>query len=107
MRRFLLVALLFGCSSPPAIEDHPCPPGNTLTYENFGKDFFESYCVRCHGGPNGYSSRALNTLESVRASRERIFANSTGDNPPMPPGPDDPPEHLRQDLANWLACGAK
>ncbi len=101
----LMAVVALGCSSP-SVEEHPCPPGNKLTYDNFGKDFFASYCVRCHGGPNGYSSRALNTVESIRASRERIFANAIGDNPPMPPGPDDPPEHLRRDLADWLACGA-
>lgn len=106
MRRFLFVALLLTNCSSPKLEDHPCPPGNTLTYQNFGQDYFQSYCVRCHGGPNGYSSRAFTTVESIRADRERIFTNATGDNPPMPPGPDDPPEKLRQDLANWLACGA-
>jgi hypothetical protein len=102
----LLVALITGCSSA-SIDDHPCPPNNTLTYDNFAKDFFAAYCVRCHGGANGYSSRSFTTLESIRANRERIFTNAVGDNPPMPPGPDGPSDELRSKLADWLACGAR
>jgi hypothetical protein len=99
-------ALLFGCSSAEKIEDHPCPQGSTLTYANFGQEFFAAYCVRCHGGPGGYSSRAFTTVESIRASKDRIYVNAAGDNVTMPPGPDDPSEDERKKLADWLACGA-
>ena len=52
-----LVACVAACAGE-SIDDHPCPPGGTtLTYESFGEGFFEAWCVRCHGGPNGYSSR--------------------------------------------------
>lgn len=103
----LATAILAACSGAETIDQHPCPPGGTtLTYENFGKGFMDSYCVRCHGGPNGYSSRAFTTVESIRANKDRIYANSAGDNTFMPPGPDDPPRSERDNLANWLACGA-
>lgn len=100
--------LAVGCVSiPEELADHPCPDGGTtLTWENFGHDFMRSYCVHCHGGPNGYSSRALNTVEAVRVQRDRIFINSALDNTAMPPGPDDPPRDERVKLAEWLACGA-
>jgi hypothetical protein len=105
---FALVSLaaLLGCSGAEKLSEHPCPPGNTLTYDNFGEQFFASYCVRCHGAANGYSSRAFTSVQAIRADRERIFVNAADDNTTMPPGPDDPPESERKKLADWLACGA-
>lgn len=109
MRAFQFLVLcgcLFACGER-TLASHPCPEnGSTLTYQNFGERFFTSYCVACHGGPHGHSSRAFNTLTLIQASRERIFTNATGENPPMPPGPDDPaPEELAK-LSEWLSCGA-
>jgi hypothetical protein len=107
-RALLLIAFAMshlGCGADE-LEDHACPPGNTLTYETFGRGFFTVHCVSCHGGPNGYSSRSYTTVESIRADRERIFINAAGDNTTMPPGPDDPPVEARRKLADWLACGA-
>ena len=96
------------CVDFDVMADHPCPPsGTTLTWDNFGNDFMAQWCVACHGGPNGYSSRALNTLESVQANRERVFANAAGRNVAMPPGPQDPSQADRDKLALWLTCGAK
>jgi hypothetical protein len=110
-RAVLLPALFLGlaaaCSFGASIEQHPCPPGGTnLTYVNFGQGFFTAYCVRCHGGPGGYSSRAFTTLDAIRAEKDRIFINAAADNTSMPPGPDGPPDSARQELADWLACGA-
>jgi hypothetical protein len=102
----LVAAVLVACVGTP-IQDHPCPPGGTtLTYENFGAAFFQDYCIRCHGGPNGYSSRSFTTLDAIRAEEDRIFINAAGSNTFMPPGPDGPPQSARDDLADWLACGA-
>ena len=88
------------------MKDYPCPQGSTLTYDNFGKDFMQTYCVRCHGGPNGYSSRAFTDVDLIRANAADIFRNAAEDNVTMPPGPDDPPKDERYKLAEWLACGA-
>jgi hypothetical protein len=105
-RLAVLLLLLAGCSGTP-IDQHACPPGGTtLTYDNFGKGFFDAYCVRCHGGPNGYSSRAYTTLDAIRANKDRMFVNAAADNRSMPPGPDGPPDSARAELADWLACGA-
>lgn len=103
---FALIAFLAAGCAAEHIEDHPCPQDAQLTYDNFGKDFFARWCVHCHGGPNGYSSRAFTTVEAIRADRDRIFVNAADDNTSMPPGPDDPPEADRKKLADWLACGA-
>jgi len=103
----ILGAVIAACSGADTIDQHACPPGGTtLTYDNFGKQFINDYCVSCHGGPNGYSSRAFTTVESIRASKDRIYANAAADNTFMPPGPDDPPKSERDRLADWLACGA-
>lgn len=105
MRALILAMMLVGCGAE-TLDEHPCPPNNTLTYENFGKQFFNAQCVRCHGGPNGYSSRSFTSVEAIRSDRERIYVNAAGPNKAMPPGPDDPPESERNKLADWLACGA-
>ena len=55
------------------------------------------------GAPPDYD---FGTLESVRHWKRRIFARAAADNVTMPPGPDDPPEADREQLAEWLACGA-
>jgi mono/diheme cytochrome c family protein len=109
---FLLLGLTNLACAPAAASD-PCPPqGTKLTYENFGRVFFEQRCVSCHGGGGGashshsYSSRAYVTLPLIQSDRENIRENATGTNPPMPPGPDDPSEDERAKLSEWLACGA-
>jgi mono/diheme cytochrome c family protein len=88
------------------MSDHPCPSTSTLTYENFGQQFFQTWCVSCHGGPNGYSSRAFTDLDTIRAQAADIFRNAAEDNTTMPPGPNNPPQEDRYKLADWLACGA-
>lgn len=103
----LAVACFTACNPGTDISEHPCPPeGTEHTYENFGEAFFATYCVECHGGPNGYSSRAFVTVQSIRDQRDRVFLNSAADNTYMPPGPDGPSEAERNMLADWLACGA-
>jgi hypothetical protein len=102
-----LAAVLVACHVETSIEDHPCPPGGTrLTYDDFGQPFFDAWCIRCHGGPNGYSSRSFTTVESIRSQADRIFVNAAADNTSMPPGPDGPSPEDRAALADWLACGA-
>lgn len=98
---------LFGCASETTLEGHPCPDaGTTLSYDMFGKSFMSRHCTSCHGGGDGHSSRSFATLESIRVQRDRIFANAAEGNMAMPPGPDGPTLREREDLADWLACGA-
>jgi mono/diheme cytochrome c family protein len=111
---FMLLAITNIVACAPAAASDPCPPqGTKLTYENFGRAFFEQRCVSCHGGGGGgashshsYSSRAYVTLPLIQSDRENIRKNATGANPPMPPGPNDPSEDERAKLSEWLACGA-
>ncbi len=94
------------------LEDATCPPGGTkLTYENFGQVFFGSYCNECHSAPDGQrqgapDSYVFGTLAEIQANKARIYADSAGTNNSMPPGPDDPPLAKRDQLGEWLSCGA-
>jgi uncharacterized membrane protein len=107
----LALALLFaGCADAPVtMAEMPCPDtGTQLTYASFGQRFFADHCDRCHtaakhGAPEGYR---FDTLEDVHRHAERIFVRAAGPNTTMPVGPNDPPADQRDQLAEWLACGA-
>ena len=107
----LLPALVPGCNLVD-FKDYPCPQGGTtVTYDNFGKTFFAAWCNRCHSAPDGDrdgapDAYAFDTVEAIRAQKERIFDRAASTNDSMPPGPNDPPLDQRQKLADWLACGA-
>jgi len=99
-----------GCAEP--FEDAVCPSeGTDLTYDNFGKRFFQHQCNGCHsvgsedrrGAPEGVN---FDDLDEIHDWTEYIYDRSAGVNDSMPPGPDDPPIEERDDLAEWLACGA-
>jgi hypothetical protein len=101
------IGLVAACSGATRLDDTPCPPqGTAHTYENFGRAFFAVHCTSCHGGPNGYSSRAFSSVEAIRIARDRIFVNAAADNASMPPGPDGPTPDERAALGEWLVCGA-
>ena len=108
----LTLLLVVSCKPETTLEDTPCPPsGTTLRYASFGQAFFASHCQTCHGQPTADrrgapSSFDFGTLEAVRHHKSRIFARAAADNTTMPPGPDDPPRRERDQLAEWLACGA-
>lgn len=103
-RLFVLAA----CAAEPLeLADMPCTT-TTLTYDNFGARFLDEHCNTCHttskaGAPSGYK---FDTRAQVQQHAARIFIRAAGPNTTMPPGPDDPPESERDQLAEWLACGA-
>jgi len=107
MKRLLL--LLAACTDPMPIDDATCPPeGTALTYDNFAADFFAVHCNSCHssgtaGAPQAYR---FDTHDEVVDHAARIFIRAAGPNVTMPPGPSDPPAADRDQLAEWLACGA-
>lgn len=111
--RLLTFAVLAGCAANAMpMEDYPCPPqGTQLTYESFGREFLDTYCNRCHNASEGHRSGApesyrFETIDDVREHAERIFVRSAASNTTMPPGVGDPPADGREQLAEWLACGA-
>lgn len=100
----LLVAACGGSLGDPT--GSPCPPGSTLTYENFGRNFFTQNCIRCHAGQE---SPTLATLDSIQAHASDIdkaaAAGLNATNDSMPEGTSIPREE-RLKLGEWLACGA-
>ena len=94
-----------------------CPPTQTLTYENFGRDFMQKNCLRCHSSSVTGAARAgapsdhnFDTLDEIQGLREHIDqragAGPAATNVNMPPGPPAPTEDERKKLGEWLACGA-
>ena len=93
-----------------------CPQGSTLTYNNFGKAFMQSYCTRCHsstltgGARNGAPAfHDFDTLEGVKAVSDHIdeaaAAGPNSVNEYMPEGGTKPSMMERQQLGEWIACG--
>ena len=109
----VLWALLFGSCTPyTEISEQPCPPiGTLLTYENFGAGFMNTYCQSCHGSQSTDRAGApgdfiFDTVAQVRQHRARIYVRAAGRNTTMPPGPVDPPQSERDQLAEWLSCNS-
>jgi uncharacterized membrane protein len=92
-----------------------CPTGSTLAYESFGRNFFATYCVRCHGSdkvaadrhgaPTGYN---WDEYDSIALHATEIDAMAAGGprriNTTMPPGDPLPGDAERRQLGQWLAC---
>jgi uncharacterized membrane protein len=95
-----------------------CPQGSTLTAQNFGITYMNTYCTRCHsvqrtGGGRANAPKDVNydTLDEIRADAKRIHeqAGVNADdsvNTDMPPSAPVPTEAERRQLSEWLACGA-
>ncbi|MDB4932129.1 MAG: hypothetical protein JWM10_4613 [Myxococcaceae bacterium] len=84
-----------------------CPTNSTLTYDNFGRQFFATYCDRCHAAG---TRPTYSTLAQIRADRSAIdLAAAAGDsnvNTSMPESGTAPTEAVRRQLGEWLACNA-
>lgn len=108
----LLLLTLLGCKPFEEIGDRPCPPGGTaLTYGNFGAAFLGAHCQSCHGSQATDRRGApgdfiFDSPDQARRHAARIFVRSAAGNTSMPPGPEDPPAAARDQLAEWLRCGA-
>jgi uncharacterized membrane protein len=104
--------MLASCKPYEEIDEHPCPPqGTTLSYANFGAAFFDRYCQSCHGSAAADRKGApgeflFDTRDQISRHLARIYVRSAAGNDSMPPGTEDPPRSERDQLADWLACGA-
>ncbi len=122
MTRAVFLAFLLAASLLPACSDGGggstgavCPPSNPPTYESFGKNFFDTYCVSCHdsgksGAARGGAPASLNynTLAGVMKDLSIIDAEAAagpdGTNTAMPPGTPAPTVAERTTLGEFLAC---
>ena len=108
----LLPACIGAGSFFESIDERTCPSeGTELTYDGFGRGFLVAHCQRCHGShvtdrEGAPGEFIFDTHEQAVRHRVRIYARSAAGNDSMPPGPDDPPRDQREQLAEWLVCGA-
>ena len=118
-RVVLVVAAVLGAAACPGPEPEPtgatCPPGSTLTYENFAAPFMTAYCTRCHsstlfgadrnGAPifHDFDSETgiLNVANHVD---EEAAAGPNAVNELMPPDGAKPTDAERFQLGEYLAC---
>ena len=93
-----------------------CPQGSTLTYNNFGKAFMQSYCTRCHSSDLTGAARNgaptfhdFDTLSGIKAVSNHIdettAAGPASVNEGMPEDGAKPTLTERQQLGEWIACG--
>lgn len=94
-----------------------CPTPQTLTYQDFGKAFVGTYCLRCHstnvkgaarqGAPDDHN---FDTLDEVQGLREHMDQKAgsgpAATNTDMPRNDPKPTVEERKKFAVWLACGA-
>lgn len=99
---------------PPydSLAERPCPPDSALTWENFGQPYMVSWCTACHSSALDEAHRAFapvdvnfDDLDGVRAQAEAIWNRSGDQNNTMPPA-GVAPAIEREQLGEWLACGA-
>jgi hypothetical protein len=112
---FLSLLLVAACGTPPTPTGSTCPPDNTLTYDNFGADFMEAYCTRCHDshlmGPDRHGAplyHDFDTLEGVLEVHDHVDEQAAiGPNAAnrfMPYDGDKPSDDERRQLGQWIAC---
>jgi hypothetical protein len=96
-----------------ALWARPCPANTTLSYESFGRGFFEHYCLHCHstalaGRDRGGAPQGVNfdTLDAIAAHKDAIWHMAADDNMEMPASGPAPSASERHQLGDWLACGA-
>jgi len=76
-----------------ASPDTGCDP--SITYASFGMSFLDTYCNRCHAW----------TQEAAQLGGSAI-SNAAGPGGFMPPGVPIPTGAERQELVQWIDCGA-
>ncbi len=111
-----LVLFLAGCEGGEPT-GATCPTDSTLTYANFGENFMASYCTTCHGEnatDRHGAPRLVNfdTIEEIRDRADEIDSaagkgpNASNDWMPAEESTAIPSLREREQLAEWLACGA-
>lgn len=94
-----------------------CPPSSPLTYANFGQPFMAQYCTRCHSSALAGAARMgapafhdFDTQIGVQRVADHVDAAAgsgpAATNQRMPPSDPRPTMEERQQLAEWIACGA-
>ena len=79
-----------------------CDESLELTWDTFGKDFMDAYCVRCH---ESFANQS--TIQSRKSAiDEEAGSGPDATNTLMPESGLKPSKEERALLSTWLACGA-
>lgn len=99
----LLVTASSACTTAQStgIDSVSCPTDSTLTFTNFGEAFFSDYCTSCH---TSRESPTLATQAQIQAHASQILEEAVYTTA-MPEGTDVSTAE-REQLGEWLACGA-
>jgi hypothetical protein len=97
-----------------------CPDGSTLSYDNFGKQFMQNYCLTCHsmsvtgtarnGAPPDHNFDELASIALLKNHIDELAGSGpSATNEMMPPAiaTKKPTTDERKQLSEWLACGPK
>lgn len=103
--------LVSGCGGSGRTSGAVCPDGGTaLTYANFGQNFMNQYCVQCHGPTRAQDGYRFDSIANVQIHLGAVDSTSAAGpartNTRMPEGMPVPTQAERQQLGEWLACGA-
>lgn len=124
MRLAAVLIALAACGDSRAPTGAVCPPGSTLTYDEFAAPFFEQHCTQCHhsdlrgadrhGAPLFHDFDTLTGILQVHGHiDEMAAAGPNAVNTLMPPDScpdgacDKPTEAERYLLGEWLACAVE
>lgn len=83
-----------------------CPSNSTLTYDNFGKAFFDKNCNSCHGVTQGPSFGTQADIQANATDIDRAAASGPKTTNTYMPEDGDVATADRAKLGEWLACGA-
>jgi len=105
MRKAVLAILVAACGVNPPVasttSEVTCPPGSTLTYDNFGQVLIADNCLSCHAGKD---NPRLDSQDAVQKNAQAIISAAVTTSK-MPKSGDMVTDE-RQMLGDWLACGA-
>lgn len=90
-----------GESTGITAENLTCPPGNTLTFANFGQAFLQDNCLSCHAAQE---SPRLSDAASVTRNKADILEAAVFTTF-MPEGLSLSVEERRM-FGEWIECGA-
>jgi hypothetical protein len=116
-----VICLLFvataACTETPSGSTCPPNPADAPTYDNFGREFMETYCTGCHSanapdrhgapGDQNYDTEADVKLHAAEIdSHAAAGPNATNTSMPEVAGPvhSAPTQAERERLGQFLAC---
>lgn len=86
-------------------EDEVAASCDELTYEDFGEDFIDTYCIACHTGDEPVGGFPLDTLDDIAEHKAEIIEQVVVAKEMPPKGSKAPTAGEREMLEAWLDCG--